>query len=154
MNRHFVALAVVVVTPSWIYAQTPVTAEEATIRQQLDRYAEARRVGDGEAQALFYSEDADEYGDGAKRMAKGRKEIAQWLSVRPDPDRKFRLEIVNISLITPDVALVDTRYYNQVPPESYPGHAFYVMIKRGDQWLIRSARIGFPPKRLPAPQQR
>jgi hypothetical protein len=38
----------------------------------------------------------------------------------------------------PEVAFVDAQYYSSsVEPD---GHAFYVTVKRGDNWLIRVTR--------------
>jgi ketosteroid isomerase-like protein len=137
-------IALALITSAWMRAEAPRSADQAAIQAQLTAYAAARQIGDGAAQALFYAEDADEWGSGAKEMSKGRAEIAKTLTATPDPKRRFRLEPVNFGFPGNDVALVDALYFGAA---SAPyGHALYVMVKRDGKWLIRSARMTrFPP---------
>jgi uncharacterized protein (TIGR02246 family) len=120
-------------------AQTSRSADEATIRTQIAAYAEARRTGNGNAQAEYYTEDADIFLLSARQMTKGRAEIARRMAV-PGGNVPFRVEVENIAFLGSDVALVDAHYYNAAPEPH--GHAFYVMVLRGGHWLIRSARLG------------
>jgi hypothetical protein len=144
MNRAALTITFGLIAVGLLRAENPHAAEEAALRSQLTAYAAARQIGDGPAQALFYAEDADEWGSGAKEMSKGRAEIAKTLTATPDPNRRFRIEPVNYGFPGKDVALVDALYYGNAP-EPY-GHALYVMVKREGKWLIRSARMTrFPP---------
>jgi hypothetical protein len=118
--------------------------DEAAIKAQLDAYAAARVAGPGMPQALFYTEDADEWGSFAKEMTVGREALAKTLDVKPDPNRKFRLEVISLNFLGKDIALADALYYGASPEPG--GHALYVMAKRDGKWLIRSARIN----RMPA----
>jgi len=126
-------------------AESAHPADEAAIRSQLKGYFAARELGDGHAQAMFYTEDADEWGSAAKEMVKGRAALEPTLNLPPDPKRKLTLEPVNITFLSPEVATVDA-LYGTVGHEPY-GHAFYVMVKRDGKWLIRSTRT----TRFPVP---
>ena len=123
-------------------AETSRSADEAAIKAQLYGYAAARTQGEGHAQALFYTEDGDEWGSAAREMTKGRAAIEKTLNQAPNPSRVFKVEPINYSFLGDDVALVDATYGGVGPA----GHALYVMVKRDGKWLIRSARImRFPP---------
>lgn len=119
--------------------------EEARIRQVLAAYAAARQRGDGRAQAAYYSEDAEFWhprsGDPLER---GRARMETFLAADPEP---FRLEPVNISFAARDVALVDAHFFGTGPSPN--GVAYYVMVKRSGEWLIRAVRI--IPLPLPKP---
>jgi uncharacterized protein (TIGR02246 family) len=109
-------------------------------------YADARRTGDGHAQSLFFTEDADEWGL-ARQIRKGRTQLEQGLSVPLVQASQFNLDVTDVAFLRPDIALVDALYYG---PELNPvGHAFYVLVKQNGQWLIRSSRI----TRFAAPAQ-
>ena len=144
MNRTALMIAFAVAGAGSLSAQNPRATDEAAIQSQLSGYAAARQIGDGHAQALFYAEDADEWGAGAMEMTKGRAALEKTLNSPPDPNRRFRIEAMNYSFLGKDVALVDAFFYGAKAEPS--GHALYVMVKRDNQWLIRSARImRFPP---------
>ena len=142
MNRSTMLLAAGLLTAVAMLAETPRPADEAAIKAQLYGYAAARTVGEGHAQALFYTEDGDEWGSAAREMTKGRAAIEKTLNQAPNPNRVFKVEPINYSFLGDDVALVDATYGGVEPA----GHALYVMVKRDGKWLIRSARImRFPP---------
>jgi len=122
-------------------------ADESAIKAQIAGYAAARQTGDAHAQAMFYAEDADEWGSGERTMRKGRAEIEPILGEKPDPTRKFRLEVVSLSFLDKDAAIVDAFYYGKEPEPN--GHAIYVMVKRKGQWLIRANRTTRMPPTKP-----
>jgi hypothetical protein len=71
-------------------------------------------------------------------MSRGRAAIEKELDLPSDPNRRFRLEVENVSFLNPEVAFIDAQYYSSlVEPDD---HAFYVMFKRGGRWLIRETR--------------
>jgi uncharacterized protein (TIGR02246 family) len=151
---EWVAASICVVS-IWLAAElSGQSADDDTIRRQLAAYAEARQRGDGKAQASFYSEDADEWRSVNRRMLKGRAEIVKDLGLTPNPSRTFRLEldIENIGFVKPDVALVDVEYFGS--GSSPNGHASYLMVKHGGQWLIRAAQISRYPEPSPPQQNR
>jgi len=139
VSRRFAAV-MVLLTSGCAYALTSRSADEAAIKAQLAGYAEAHRNGDGLTQALFYAEDADQWGGLAREMTKGRAGIARILSQPPDPNRVFRLEMVSVSFLGANVGLADAFFYSSTSPAP-TGHALYVMVKRQGRWLIRSARV-------------
>jgi uncharacterized protein (TIGR02246 family) len=143
MNRLSLLIPAVLMTAVATLAETPRSADEAAIKAQLYGYAAARTQGEGHAQALFYTEDGDEWGSAAREMTKkGREAIEKTLNQAPNPNRVFRVEPINYSFLGDDVALVDATYGGADPA----GHALYVMVKRDGKWLIRSARImRYPP---------
>ena len=132
------------------HAQTSRAPDEAAIRAQIAGYVQARHTGDGQAQAVFYTDDADSYLWGTRHMSKGRAQIAHDMTVEhPDPALlgAFRIEVERIEFVSADVAIVDGQYY-AIGPEPR-GHSFYLMVKQNGRWLFRSARVGAYPR--PAP---
>jgi ketosteroid isomerase-like protein len=125
------------------------SADEVAIKRQLAGYAEARQRGDGPGQLNFYSLDADLWSSNTRKIVVGRGEIAKELG-RTNRPHDFRLEIENISFLGRDVALVDTQYFGSSPTPH--GHAAYLMVKRGDGWLIRAARVFRYPEAPPPPR--
>jgi len=127
---------------SLAWAQTSEAVDETLIKKQLADYAQARSRGNGQAQALFYTEDADEWG-AKPQMSKGRAALERDLALTPISGNRFKLEVLTLSFLTSDIALVDTLYY--YGPANAPGepigHAFYLMVRLNAKWLIRSARI-------------
>ena len=153
VNRYCASCAFVFVCliASSAGAQTSRTADEAAIRAQLAAYTEARHTGDGNAQAAFYTEDADSYLWGTRHMSKGRAQIAHDMTpANPDPALlgAFRIEVESVGFLGADVAVVDGQYFAIGPAPR--GHAFYLMVKQGGRWLIRSARVGAYPRPAPA----
>jgi hypothetical protein len=124
----------------------PVAAkDDALIRQQLAGYAEARTQGSGEKQAAFYAEDGDEWELFASEKTNGRSAIGKLLDLPPEPNRRFRLEILDIIPLGRDAALVDAHWYRETSPRP-KGRVQYVMVKKQGTWLIQSARINpYPP---------
>jgi hypothetical protein len=121
------------------------TKNERAIRQQLVGYADARTNGSGERQASFYAEDGDEWELFADQKTIGGSAIANLLNLPPDPDRRFRLEILDIISLTSDSALVDAHWFRETSPKP-KGRVQYYMVKKHGQWLIQSARINpYPP---------
>ena len=142
MNRFWIVIGLVLIGSVCMPAETSRAADEAAIKAQLYGYAAARTQGEGHAQALFYTEDGDEWGSAAREMTKGRAAIEKTLNSPPNPNRVFKVEPIHYSFLGDDVALVDATYGGAEPA----GHALYVMVKRDGKWLIRSARImRFPP---------
>jgi hypothetical protein len=123
-----------------INSQPLLARDEAAIRQQLAGYAEARSQGSGEKQASFYAEDGDEWELPASQKTSGRSAIAKLLGLPPDPNRRFRLDILDLIPLGRDAALVDAHWYRETSPQPR-GRVHYVMVKKHGTWLIQSARI-------------
>jgi ketosteroid isomerase-like protein len=138
IKRGWLAVALCVAGTFPAQAQSAGSRDEASIKAQLTAYAEASQQGDGHARALFYTEDAEVWLSTTRTLSRGRAAIAKELDRPRDPNRRFRLEIENISILSADVALVDAQYYDSSPEPS--GHAFYVMVKQDAKWLIRATR--------------
>ena len=138
MKRWSLAVALCLAGTVSTQAQSAGSRDEASIKAQLTAYAEASQRGDGHARALFYTEDAEVWLSTTRTLSRGRRAIEKELDRPPDPNRRFRLEIENISFLSAVVALVDAQYYSSSPEPA--GHAFYVMVKQDAKWLIRAAR--------------
>ena len=147
IKRWWLAVALCVAGTLPTQAQSAGSRDEASIKAQLTAYAEASQRGDGHARALFYTEDAEVWLSTTRTLSRGRAAIGKELDRPPDPNRRFRLEIENISFLSADVALVDAQYYDSSPEPT--GHAFYVMVKRDAKWLIRATRTA---RFVPAPR--
>jgi len=124
------------------------TQDEAAIRKQIAGYAEARTQGSGESQASFYAEDGDEWELFARDKTNGRPAIAKLLDLAPDPNRRFRLEILHITPLGSDAALVDAHWYRETSPRP-KGRVQYAMVKKHGSWLIQAARINPYPQPNP-----
>ena len=146
IKRWWLAVALCIAGLVPTRAQSADSLEEASIKAQLTAYAEASQRGDGHARALFYTEDAEVWLSTTRTLSQGRAAIGKELDRPPDPNRRFRLEIENISFLSADVALVDAHYYGSSPEPT--GHAFYVMVKQDTKWLIRAVRTA---RFVPAP---
>ncbi len=145
MNRFACGVLLLLAGTVGMLAETARPADAAAIRSQLAGYFKAREAGDGHAQAMFYTEDADEWGSGAREMTEGRAALEKTLSLPPDPNRHLTLEPVHFTFLGKDVALVDAVYGSTSNPAA--GHALYVMVKRDGKWLIRATRTTrFPAK--------
>lgn len=114
--------------------------DDAAIRRQLAGYSEARSQGSGENQASFYAEDGDEWELPAADKTNGRRAIAKLLDLPPEPGRRFRLEILHITPLGRDAALVDAHWYRETSPRPR-GRVQYAMVKKHGVWLIQAARI-------------
>jgi hypothetical protein len=144
MNRRYIGITLALASVAGLYAAETRAVDETAIQSQLSAYAAARQIGDGHAQALFYTEDADEWGSAAREMTEGRAALEKTLTSPPNPNRKFRIEAFHYTFLGKDVALVDASYFGAAPEPA--GHGMYVMVKRDGKWLIRSARImRYPP---------
>jgi hypothetical protein len=128
--------------------ETLQTQDEVAIRKQIAGYAEARTQGSGERQASFYAEDGDEWELFARDKTNGRTAIAKLLDLAPDPDRRFRLEILDIIRLGSDAALVDAHWYRETSPRP-KGRVHYLMVKKHGSWFIQSARINPYPQPNP-----
>jgi hypothetical protein len=114
--------------------------DDNAIRRQLAGYAGARTQGSGEKQASFYAEDGDEWELFAPEKTNGRSAIARLLDLPPESNRRFRLEILHVTALGRDAALVDAHWYRETSPRP-KGRVQYVMVKKRGEWLIQSARI-------------
>ena len=133
---------------SHVSAQPLGAEDDAAIRRQLAGYAEARTQGSGEKQASFYAEDGDEWELFASDKTNGRSAIGKLLELPPDPGRRFRLEVLHVTPLGRDAALVDAHWYRETSPRP-KGRVHYVMVKKQGTWLIQSARINPYPQPNP-----
>jgi len=114
--------------------------DESAIRKQLAGYADARTNGSGERQASFYADNGDEWELFADQKTIGRTAIGKLLSLPPDPNRRFRLDILDIISLASRSALVDAHWFRETSPKPR-GRVQYYMVKQHGRWLIHSARI-------------
>ena len=99
MNRFLIVTGLALLSSVCMPAETSRADDEAAIKAQLYAYAAARTVGEGHAQALFYTKDGDEWGSAAREMTKGRAAIEKTLNSPPNPNRVFRVEPINYSFL-------------------------------------------------------
>jgi hypothetical protein len=146
MTRFRILLSIFVLgSLSQVSARPLAARDDAAIRRQLAGYSEARTHGSGQEQASFYAEDADEWELSAPQKTNGRSAIAKLLDARPDPNRHFKLEILDIIPLGRDAALVDAQWYRETSPRPR-GRVHYLMVKKHGTWLIEAARINpYPP---------
>jgi uncharacterized protein (TIGR02246 family) len=109
--------------------------EAAAIRQVVARTRQAWEHGDGEAYAACFSEDCD-YTTFSGLHLHGRRQNADLhgaLLRGPLKGTTIAPEIEGVDFIAGDVALVRTVSHGRAE-----GRQSYVLVKRGDEWLIRS----------------
>ncbi|PYX55451.1 MAG: hypothetical protein DMG76_18110 [Acidobacteria bacterium] len=122
MNRCCSAVVFVLAATFVAQAQSVSSRDETAIKAQLAAYSEARQRGDGRARAAFYTEDAEIWRLTTRKMSRGHAAIEKELNLPSDPNRRFRLEVENVSFLNPEVAFIDAQYYSSsVEPD---GHAF------------------------------
>jgi len=122
MNRCCSAVVFVLAATFVAQTQSVSSRDETAIKAQLAAYSEARQRGDGRAQAAFYTEDAEIWRLTTRKMSRGHAAIEKELNLPSDPNRRFRLEVENVSFLNPEVAFIDAQYYSSsVEPD---GHAF------------------------------
>jgi uncharacterized protein (TIGR02246 family) len=147
-RRHFFAtsscLAAASATAS-AFAPEP-GADEAAVRQVIQRYVDAREARDARDIEPLLTPDADQLvSDGTWR--RGRDELVKGMleSSRKNPARRT-ITVESVRMLTPDVALADGRYTQK----GRDGGADRVMwtsitLKRGaDGWRIAAIRNMLP----------
>ncbi len=112
--------------------------DEAKIRQRLSTYTEARNHGDAHAEALCYAEDADFRAGGT--ASHGRAAIEKALVV-PAQTYAFALTVESIRFLDSNVAIADAHVVAGPAEHKIDMIGSYVMVKKGDSWLIGAARI-------------
>ena len=121
-------------------AQTT-TPEESAIRRSLAGYAAARERQDVVAQGQYYALDADFRFNADGQIIRGRDEIEAFLQPpAPASENRFTLDVEQVRFLSPTIALADAIYGGL-----RNGYALYVMLKEGDQWLIKAARVAERP---------
>lgn len=124
--------------------------DEKAIRAAVASFVAAFNKGDAKALAGHWIADGDLV-TASGEMVKGRDAIQQqfeiFLAERGRP--KLKSDIVSIRFLGADVAVEDAVSELDPPPAGPPIHAHHttVFVKRGDKWLIASARgaVSFPP---------
>jgi|SRR5215467_1283722 len=126
MNRWCSAIAFALTATFAAQAQSVGSQDETAIKAQLAAYSEARQRGNGRTQATFYTEDAEIWLSTTRKMSRGRAAIEKELDLPSDSNRRFRLEVENVSFLNSEVAFIDAQYYGTSAEPN--GHAFYVMV--------------------------
>ncbi len=116
--------------------------DEQVIRQEVEAFSQAWNTGDTQALAVFFTEDAvrvDAFGD----VQCGRSEIAtafHHLLHGRMAGARVRMEPGTVRLLSPDLALWQGGV-EILLPQGPPlrGHAFQVMRREGNRWLILEA---------------
>ncbi len=108
------------------------------IRQRLATYTQARNHGDPHAEALCYTEDGDFRAGGP--ASHGRPEIEKALAVTVQA-YEFALTVESIRFLDSNVAIADTHVVAGPVQHKIDMIGSYVMVKKGNSWLIGAARI-------------
>ena len=122
-----------------VMAETNTKADEASIRQRLAAYADARNRGDAHAEALCYTEDGD-FRSSAGPFSRGRAEIEKALSVSTT-GYKFSLEVDTVRFLNAHVAVAEAKVVAGPPQNRGELVGTYVMVEKNGAWLIGAARI-------------
>ena len=125
------------------------SAVPAAFREQAAAYAAAINNRDAEAIASLYASNGDQViVDGPRLTGRAairevtQKDLAVW-----PPTRRFTLAVTGARMLTPNIAIVETRAtFSDGPVQSNRGTA--VMVRHGGKWLIEALRV------YPAPSAR
>ena len=120
----------------------PNQGPEAAIREQHVALAAAINKRDAAAVAAFFAPDGDEVffdhprivGPNAIRQNQ-QKEFATWPATQ-----RFTLEVTDIRVLTPDIAIVETlATFSEGEMKSNRGTS--VMVRQNSKWLIAALRV-------------
>jgi uncharacterized protein (TIGR02246 family) len=128
--------------PATVTQAGRVTFREAPFRDALAKYATAVNKRDVDALVAMYTPTADQViVDGPHVMGRDAireamlRQFAGW-----GKSQRFSLELSAARMVTPDVAIVDTKAsFSEGPTRSDRGT--WVMVRSGDKWLISSLRV-------------
>jgi len=113
--------------------------------EQIDRFTQCWNQHDAGSFAALFDENGDFVNIGGHRAA-GRTAIRlEFLALHSNPARTSVLTNPRIGLrmLAPDVAVTVTRWRleNRCALEPRQGSGIYILVKRGQQWRIRNARM-------------
>ncbi len=155
MKRFSIVLTASIVI---LAALAPVLAAESNreardkedLRKLVATYVEAFNKGDTETIAGLWAPQADSIGPKGK-LIKGREAIKKNYAAffAANPNVQLKTHITSLRLISDNVAILDTAP-EVIPPLQGPPveiRATLVIVKRGDKWLVESARdvLHYPP---------
>jgi uncharacterized protein (TIGR02246 family) len=147
----FFVAGAAVLAPLFAQATSSATADDASIREVVRKYVEARESRDPRAIEPLFTADADQLvSDGAWR--KGRDELVRGMleSSRKTGGRRS-ITVESVRLLSPDVALADGRY-TQTGLAGGGSRAMWtsIVLKRDSEgWRIAAIRNMLPA--TPAP---
>ena len=108
-RRFFTATSCLVATNTAASAEQP-SADEAAVRQVIQRYVDAREASDAKAIEPLFTPDADQLvSDGTWR--RGRDELVRGMleSSRKNPAKRI-ITVESVRMLSAEVALADGRY--------------------------------------------
>lgn len=120
-------------------------ADEAAIRDLVDRYVDARERRDPAALAALFTSDADQFTTSGE-WRRGRDAIVKGglASSQRNPGSR-RIEIQSVRFLAPDVAIADGGY--SIRGEGAEGRQMWttiVAIQTRDGWRIAAIRNALP----------
>jgi uncharacterized protein (TIGR02246 family) len=145
-RRHFLVATSLAAVPSvTAIAQEP-SAEEAAVRQIIQRYVDAREASDAKAIEPLFTPDADQLvSDGTWR--RGRDALVRGMleSSRNNPARRS-IAVESVRMLSTDVALADGRYTQKGQAGGKDREMWTtITLKRGaDGWRIAAIRNMLP----------
>jgi uncharacterized protein (TIGR02246 family) len=146
MKRLATACLLIVCTGVPALGQSPTKEDDASVREIVRKYVEAREARDAQAVEALLTPDADQVvSDGTWR--RGREALVQGMleSSRKNPAKRT-IDVESVRLLAPDVAVADGRY-TQVGAAEKDVRAMWTMIvarRTPEGWKIAAIRNMLP----------
>jgi uncharacterized protein (TIGR02246 family) len=137
--------------PGSVMGQTSrVSADEIAARRVVERLEEARHRGDWKATAALFTEDADqltsagEWRHGPDEIAKGG--ATGWAANYTGTGATYTGRVDTVRILHPTVVVVNGTFEitNIGGAGARRGYTTFVVVRRGDRWLIDVARWMVP----------
>jgi uncharacterized protein (TIGR02246 family) len=142
--RVCLAVAGVLLAAAGLPAQTPVSRDEAAVREAVRRYVNARELKDPAAIEALFTADADQHTTSGE-WRRGRAQIVPGTlesSTRNPGTRTITVQAVRF--ITADVAIADGPYEIAGAGGTRRMWATLVLKREGDGWRIAAIRNMVP----------
>lgn len=142
--RSLLIVLCLVVAGSAAAAQTPssASADDAAVREIVQRYTQARELSDPKAIAALFTAEADQY-TSAGEWRRGVTQLVQGMLETSTRNPGVRaIEIQAVRFITPDVAIVDGAY--RAGQADRPLWTTIVVRRVAAGWRIEAIRNSAP----------
>ena len=138
-------LACVVCLLAALQAKTPAARDEASIRDVVQRYLDAREHGDPQAVGALFTEDADQLTSSGD-WRRGRAAIVRGtLASTQQTGGSRKITIETLRFPAPGVALADGRYeLTDAQGATRRMWSAFVLVRHGADWQIASIRNMLP----------
>lgn len=126
--------------------QSSTAADDAAVRDLVERYAQAREKNDPAAVSALFTTDADQLVSSGE-WRRGREALVKGVLSSSQQGGKRTTTVETVRFLTPDSAIVDARY--EIVGGAYVERRMwssFIMTKTKDGWRIAAIRNMLPAK--------